>query len=70
MYIGKKRIPEPFCLIDMDVQNDCEIIVQLAEGALRGVALREKILQEMAMEDEGFGGDTGGPDVNDSDSDN
>lgn len=36
LYIGAKRIPEPFCLIDMGIQTETLIHVQVAEGAIIG----------------------------------
>jgi len=40
LYMGEKRIPEPFCLIDMGVTSNTVLEVRLAEGALIGEALR------------------------------
>lgn len=36
LYIGSKRIPEPFCLIDMGITSETLITVQIAEGAVLG----------------------------------
>lgn len=44
LYLNNKRIPEPFCLIDMNVVSDSKCLVNLAEGALFGEALRAKTL--------------------------
>ena len=60
LFFNNRRIPEPFCLIDMGVASGSEIIVQLAEGAVLGhEALREQVLAELAEEAE-RGADTGG----------
>ena len=40
LFLGEKRVPEPFCLIDLNVQNGQKIVVVIAEGALTGEALR------------------------------
>ena len=68
LFFNGRRIPEPFCLIDMGVASGSEIIVQLAEGAVVGHdALREQVLAELAAEEaEGQRqGDTGGMMAND-----
>lgn len=40
-----KRIPEPFCLVDLGTKNGATIIVKLAEGAVVGhEALRQQVL--------------------------
>ena len=36
LYYNERRIPEPFCLIDMGVVSGSDIFVQLAEGAVVG----------------------------------
>ena len=42
LYLGEKRIPEPFCLVDMGVQSNTTIGVKLNPGAVIGnEALRE-----------------------------
>jgi hypothetical protein len=51
LYIGEKRIPEPFCLIDMGVKSDTHVLVTLVEGALTGEALKQKMLDEMGEDD-------------------
>jgi hypothetical protein len=52
LYLGEKRIPEPFCLIDMGVQTNTLLIVKLAEGAVLGnEALRAQVLQDIADEE-------------------
>ena len=59
LFFNDRRIPEPFCLIDMGVGSGSEIIVKLAEGAVVGHdALRQQVLAELAAEAEA--GDTGG----------
>jgi len=52
LYLGEKRIPEPFCLVDMGVQSSAETVigVKLNAGAVVGnEALREQVLKEIAM---------------------
>jgi hypothetical protein len=51
LYLGAKRIPEPFCLVDMGITAETVIKVQLAEGALYGEALRAQVLAEMEEEE-------------------
>ena len=47
-----RRIPEPFCLVDMGVTSGAQIEVQLAEGAVLGQdALREQVLKELAEQE-------------------
>ena len=42
LHLGDKRIPEPFCLVDMGITGATTITVQIAEGATLGnEALRE-----------------------------
>ena len=42
LYLGDKRIPEPFCLVDMGITGPASITVKIAEGAVLGNdALRE-----------------------------
>ena len=51
LYIGEKRIPEPFCLVDMGITSETLLTVQIAEGAVLGnEALREQVLRELAEE--------------------
>lgn len=58
LFFNDRRIPEPFCLIDMGVTSGSHIIVKLAEGAVVGhEALREQVLRE--LEEEAARGDTG-----------
>lgn len=52
LYYKGKRIPEPFCLVDMGVQNRDTITVQLTAGAVIGYeALRLKVLAEIEEEE-------------------
>ena len=45
LYMNGKRIPEPFCLVDMGTKNGATIVVKLAEGAVVGhEALRQQVL--------------------------
>ena len=36
LYFNGKRIPEPFCLVDMGICEDTLIEVEIAEGAVLG----------------------------------
>ena len=36
LYMNEKRIPEPFCLVDLNVQNGQVIIVKVEDGAVYG----------------------------------
>ena len=47
MFIGERRIPEPFCLVDMGVKNEDLIEVRIAEGAEIGL---KKVEEEVAKE--------------------
>lgn len=52
LFFNDRRIPEPFCLIDMNVTSGSNIIVKLAEGAVVGhEALREQVLRELEEEE-------------------
>ena len=44
LYLGSKRIPEPFCLVDMNVKNGALIMVKIADGAMTGEVLRNHLL--------------------------
>ena len=45
LYMNDKRIPEPFCLVDLNVQNGQVIMVKIEEGAVYGEeALRKQVL--------------------------
>ena len=60
LFYNGRRIPEPFCLIDMGVASGSDIIVQFAEGAVVGhEALRAQVLAELEAE-AAAQGDTGG----------
>ena len=42
LHMNEKRIPEPFCLVDMGITKNTLLTVQIAEGAVIGHdALRE-----------------------------
>jgi hypothetical protein len=52
LYMNDKRIPEPFCLVDLGVKSGQVIMVRFEEGAIVGhEALRAQVLKE--IEDEG-----------------
>jgi hypothetical protein len=51
LFLGAKRIPEPFCLVDMGITTETVLDVQIAEGALFGEALRAQVLAEMEEEE-------------------
>lgn len=51
LFLGTKRIPEPFCLVDMGITKETTLDVQIAEGALFGEALRAQVLAEMEEEE-------------------
>ena len=43
-----RRIPEPFCLVDMGVQSGETIEVKLAEGAIVGLdEVRKQVQREL-----------------------
>ena len=72
LFYNGRRIPEPFCIVDMAIPTGSDIIVQLAEGAVVGHdALREQVLAELAAEEAeeaARSGDTGGmPDEEEKD---
>ena len=51
LFMNGKRIPEPFCLVDMNVKSGQVIEVQVAEGAVFGEeAMRQQVLKEMEQE--------------------
>lgn len=53
LYYNGRRIPEPFCLIDMGVASGSDIMVHLAEGAVVGHdALRAQVLAELEAEEQ------------------
>ena len=48
LYLNGKRIPEPFCLIDMQINEDKVIEVRVAEGAKLGLDdLKQQILKDI-----------------------
>lgn len=51
LFVGERRIPEPFCPVDMKVTSGTEIIVKLAAGALTGEARTAQIMAEIAAEE-------------------
>ena len=47
-----KRIPEPFCLVDMGITAETHLTVQIAEGAVLGnEALREEVMRGIEAEE-------------------
>ena len=46
MFYNDKRIPEPFCIVDMGVKSNELLIVKLAEGAVVGLKEVEKQVQQ------------------------
>lgn len=53
LYVGERRIPEPFCPVDMGIKTNTELVVKLAEGAVVGnEELRQQVLAELAQEEE------------------
>ena len=52
LFVNDKRIPEPFCLVDMGLKGTVNIVVKIAEGAVLGNdALREQVLKEIAEQE-------------------
>lgn len=48
LYVNGKRIPEPFCLIDMGIKSGTEIDVRVKEGAEIGLKkLEEQVRKEL-----------------------
>lgn len=48
MFVKGRRIPEPFCLVDMGVTSGETIEVKIAEGAVIGLEeVRKKVQQEL-----------------------
>ena len=48
LFYNGKRIPEPFCLVDMGISTETQIEVNIAEGAEVGLdKLREKVMAEI-----------------------
>ncbi len=53
LYMNEKRIPEPFCLVDLNVKSGQVIRVEIAAGAVYGEeALRQQVLKDMEDEEE------------------
>ena len=51
LFFNGKRIPEPFCLVDMNILTETQIEVTIAEGAEIGLdKLREQVLAEIAQD--------------------
>ena len=51
LFFNGKRIPEPFCLVDMNILTETQIEVTIAEGANIGLdKLREQVLAEIAQD--------------------
>lgn len=52
LYMNEKRIPEPFCLVDLNVKSGQVIRVEIAAGAVFGEeALRQQVLKDMEDEE-------------------
>ncbi len=52
LYMNEKRIPEPFCLVDLNVKSGQVIRVEIAAGAVYGEeALRQQVLKDMEDEE-------------------
>ena len=48
LHHNDKRIPEPFCLVDMGISQETTLKVKIAEGAQLGLdSLREQVLKEI-----------------------
>ncbi len=48
MFIKGRRIPEPFCLVDMGIQSGDLIEVKIAEGAIIGLdEVRKQVQKEI-----------------------
>ena len=48
LFYNNKRIPEPFCLVDMNITSETKIEVTIAEGAEVGLdRLREQVAREI-----------------------
>ena len=57
LFYNGKRIPEPFCLVDMGISKETNIEVTIAEGAEIGLdRLREQVQREIEN-DGGLGGE-------------
>lgn len=48
MFVKTRRIPEPFCLIDMGITEATLIEVKIAEGAVIGLdEVRKQVAREL-----------------------
>ena len=53
MFVKGRRIPEPFCLVDMGVTSGETIEVKIAEGAVIGLdEVRKQVARELAEGEE------------------
>lgn len=52
MFVKGRRIPEPFCLVDMGVTSGETIEVKIAEGAVIGLDEVRKLVQKEILEEE------------------
>ena len=51
LFYNGKRIPEPFCLVDMNILTETTLEVQIAEGAKVGLdELREQVMKEIEQD--------------------
>jgi len=51
LFYNGKRIPEPFCLVDMNILTETQIEVTIAEGATVGLdKLREQVMAEIEQD--------------------
>ena len=51
LFYNGKRIPEPFCLVDMNILTETQIEVTIAEGAQIGLdKLMEQVLADIAKD--------------------
>ena len=55
MFVKGRRIPEPFCLVDMGVTSGETIEVKIAEGAVIGYdEVRKQVEKEIAESTEWY----------------
>ena len=48
LFVKGRRIPEPFCLVDMGIQSGETIEVKIAEGAVIGLdEVRKQVQREL-----------------------
>jgi hypothetical protein len=53
MFVKGRRIPEPFCLVDMGIVSGDIIEVKIAEGAVIGLdEVRKQVEKEIAEQQE------------------